>query len=208
MGQIKLWGHPKSINVQKVLWALEELGLPYERIDAGGAFGKNKDADYLSLNPNGLIPTLQDDGTPVWESNAVVRYLFNRYGKAPLQPADPIARAHADQWTDWKSSTFWPPTRVLLVQLVRTPEEKRDPNAIKAAHEQATAAAKILDAQLAKTPFVAGEYFTWGDIAVASAAQRFLNLPIERPTLKNLEAWYAKLRERPGFKKWLDLALA
>lgn len=208
MGQIKLWGHPKSINVQKVLWALEELGLPYERIDAGGAFAKNKDADYLSLNPNGLIPTLQDDGTPVWESNAVVRYLFNRYGKAPLQPADPIARAHADQWTDWKSSTFWPPTRVLLVQLVRTPEEKRDPNAIKAAHEQATAAAKILDAQLAKTPFVAGEYFTWGDIAVASAAQRFLNLPIERPTLKNLEAWYAKLRERPGFKKWLDLALA
>ena len=208
MGQIKLWGHPKSINVQKVLWALEELGLPYERIDAGGAFGKNKDADYLSLNPNGLIPTLQDDGTPVWESNAVVRYLFNRYGKAPLQPADPIARAHADQWTDWKSSTFWPPTRVLLVQLVRTPEEKRDPNAIKAAHEQATAAAKILDAQLAKTPFVAGEHFTWGDIAVASAAQRFLNLPIERPTLKNLEAWYAKLRERPGFKKWLDLPLA
>ena len=208
MGQIKLWGQPKSINVQKALWALEELGLPYERVDAGGAFGKNKDADYLSLNPNGLIPTLQDDGAPVWESNAVVRYLFNRYGKAPLQPADPIARAHADQWTDWKTSTFWPPTRVLLVQLVRTPEEKRDAAAIEAAKQQTFAAAKILDAQLAKTPYVAGDQFTWGDIAVASAAQRYLNLPIERPTLKNLEAWYARIRERPGFKKWLDLPLA
>jgi len=208
MGQIKLWGQPKSINVQKALWALEELGLPYERIDAGGAFGKNKDADYLSLNPNGLIPTLQDDGAPVWESNAVVRYLFNRYGKAPLQPADPVARAHADQWTDWKSSTFWPPTRVLLVQLVRTPEEKRDAAAIKTAQEQAQAAAKILDGQLAKTPYVAGEHFTWGDIAVGAAAQRYVNLPIERPALKNLDAWYARIRERAGFKKWLDLPLA
>lgn len=208
MGQIKLWGVPKSINVQKALWALEELGLPYERIDAGGPAGRNKDADYLSLNPNGLIPTLQEDGAVVWESNAVVRYLFNRHGKAPLQPADPVARAHADQWTDWKGSTFWPPTRVLLVQLVRTAEDKRDAAAIKTAKDQADAAAKILDAQLAKTPFVAGDHFTWGDIAVGAAAQRYLNLPIERPALKNLEAWYARLRERAGFKKWLDLPLA
>lgn len=208
MGQIKLWGVPRSINVQKVLWALEELGLPYERIDAGGAAGRNKDADYLSLNPNGLIPTLQDDGAVVWESNAVVRYLFNRYGKAPVHPDDAVARARADQWTDWKSSTFWPATRVLLVQLVRTPEEKRDQAAIKTALEQTLAAAKILDAQLAKHPFVAGEQFTWGDIPVAAAAQRYLNLPIDRPNLKNLEAWYARIRERPGFKKWIDLPLA
>jgi glutathione S-transferase len=208
MGQIKLWGVPKSINVQKALWALEELGLPFERIDAGGAFGKIKEADYLSLNPNGLIPTLQDDSAVVWESNAVVRYLFNRYGKAPLQPADPVARAHADQWTDWKSSTFWPPTRVLLVQLVRTSEDKRDQNAIKVAKDQTFAAAKILDAQLAKHPYVAGDHFTFGDIPVAAAAQRYLNLPIERPALKNLDAWYARIRERAGFKKWIDIPLA
>jgi glutathione S-transferase len=207
MGQIKLWGVPKSINVQKALWALEELGLPFERIDAGGAFGKIKEADYLSLNPNGLIPTLQDDNAVVWESNAVVRYLFNRYGNAPLQPADPVVRAHADQWTDWKSSTFWPPTRVLLVQLVRTAEDKRDQSAIKLAKEQTFAAAKILDAQLAKHPYVAGDHFTFGDIPVAAAAQRYLNLPIERPTLKNLDAWYARIRERAGFKKWIDITL-
>jgi glutathione S-transferase len=207
MGQIKLWGVPKSINVQKALWALEELGLPFERIDAGGPFGKIKEADYLSLNPNGLIPTLQDDSAVVWESNAVVRYLFNRYGKAPLQPADPVARAHADQWTDWKSSTFWPPTRVLLVQLVRTPEDKRDANAIKLAQEQTFAAAKILDARLAKHPYVAGEHFSFGDVPVAAAAQRYVNLPIERPTLKNLDAWYTRIRERPAFKKWIDIPL-
>ena len=208
MGQIKLWGQPKSINVQKVLWALDELDIKYERIDAGGAHGKNKDADYLSLNPNGLIPTLQDDGAAIWESNAVLRYLFNRYGSAPLHPADPIARARADQWTDWKSSTFWPSTRVLLVQLVRTPEDKRDRAAIQVAQEQTFAAAKILDAELAKHPYVAGDHFTWGDIPLAAAAQRYFNLPIERPNLRALEAWYARVRERPGFKKWIDLPLA
>jgi glutathione S-transferase len=207
MSQIKLWGVPKSINVQKVLWALDELGLKYEHVEAGGPAGRNKDADYLSLNPNGLIPTLEDDGTPVWESNAVLRYLFNRYGSAPVHPADPLARAHADQWTDWKSSTFWPATRVLLVQLVRTPEAKRDQAAIKTAQDQVFAAAKILDAQLAKKSFLAGEHFTWGDIPVAAAAHRYFNLPIDRPSLRNREAWYARVRERPGFKKWIDLPL-
>jgi glutathione S-transferase len=207
MGQIKVWGQPKSINVQKVLWALEELGLPYERIDAGGPFGRNKDADYLSLNPNGLVPTLQDDGAPIWESNAILRYLFNRYGSAPLQPADAIARARADQWTDWKSSTFWLHTRVLVVQLVRTPEDKRDQAAITFAKEQLLAAAKILDAELSKHPYIVGEHFTWGDIPLAAAAQRYFTLPIERPALRSLEAWFGRVRERAGFKKWLDLPL-
>jgi len=207
MAKLKLWGQPKSINVQKALWALDELGLSYERIDAGGQFGRNKDADYLTLNPNGLIPVLEDEGSALWESNAIVRYLFTKYGSAPLQPTEPILRARADAWTDWGTSTFWTPTRVLVVQLVRTAEDKRDPAQIEAAKGQIADAVRILDSELAKRPFLVGDQFTWGDISAAAAAQRYFTLPIERPATKSLEAWFAKVKERPAFKKWIDLPL-
>jgi glutathione S-transferase len=208
MTQLRLWGQPKSINVQKVLWALDELGLKYERIDAGGSFGRVKEADYLSLNPNGLVPTLEDDGVALWESNAVLRYLFGRYGAAPLQPSDPLVRARADQWTEWYNSSFWPNTRVLLVQLLRTPEAQRDRSVIASARVQVLDAARILDAHLEKQPYVAGDQFTWGDIPLGAAAHRFLNLPIERPEFKAIEAWYARLRQRAPFQKWIDLPLS
>jgi glutathione S-transferase len=207
MSKLKLWGQPKSINVQKVLWALEELHLEYDRVDAGGAFGKVKDPAYLALNPNGLIPTLEDDGVPLWESNAILRYLFSRYGKAPSEPADPLVRARADGWTEWFSSTFWPPTRVLLVQLVRTPEDKRERPVIDAAKTQVLAALAVLEGQLKKQPFVAGDQFTFGDIPLGAAAQRWFNLPIPRPAHPSVEAWYARIKERPGFKKWIDVPL-
>ena len=208
MTQRKLWGQPKSINVQKALWALDELGLEYERVDAGGPFGRVRDADYLTLNPNGLVPTLEDEGAALWESNAIVRYLFAKYGKAPTQPADAITRARADQWTDWGTNVFWLHTRVLLVQLVRTPEAQRDAGQIRSATEQAVQAARILDAHLESRAYVTGEHFTWGDISAGAAAHRFFNLPIERPALKAAQAWYERLRQRAPYKKWIDLPLS
>src|SRR5690242_9565708 len=126
MSKLRLWGQPRSINVQKVLWALDELGLEYERIDAGGSFGRVQDADYLALNPNGLVPTLQDGNAALWESNAIVRYLFGKYGTHPALPSDHGLRARADGWTDWATGSFWAHVRPLLVQLVRTPEAQRD----------------------------------------------------------------------------------
>src|SRR3984885_6680825 len=101
MSQLKVWGHTRSINVQKVLWSLDELGLPYERIDAGSTFGLVKEPAYLAKNPNGLVPLLEDGADAIWESNAILRYLFARHGKAPLHPESPIARARADAWTEW-----------------------------------------------------------------------------------------------------------
>lgn len=207
MAKLKLWGQPRSINVQKALWALDELGLDYERVDAGGKFGRNKDADYLSLNPNGLVPTLEYEGNALWESNAIVRYLFAKHGSAPLHPSDAIARARADAWTDWGTGTFWGPTRVLVVQLVRTAEAQRDPTAIAAARAELDKAVRILDGQLSQHPYLVGDQFTWGDIAAAAAAQRYFTLPIERPTTKALQGWFARVKERPAFKKWIDLPL-
>jgi glutathione S-transferase len=208
MSKLRLWGHPRSINVQKVLWAIEELGLDYERIDAGGPHGRVKEADYLGLNPNGLIPTLQDGGAALWESNAIVRYLYTKYGTHPGLPSDLAVRARADGWTDWYTTTFWSNVRPLVVQLIRTPATDRDLKLIETSRQAAAAAAQILDRELAKKPYVAGEHFTFGDIPLAAAAQRWLNLPIERPRLKAVEAWYGRVKERPGFKRWIDLPLA
>lgn len=207
MSKLRLWGQPRSINVQKVLWALDELGLEYERVDAGGSFGRVKDADYLALNPNGLVPTLEDGNTALWESNAIVRYLFSKYGTHPALPSDHGVRARADGWTDWATGTYWAQVRPLLVQLVRTPKEQRDGKLIESSERAASAAGEILNRELTKKAYVAGDHFTFGDIPAAAAAQRWLNLPIVRPELPALGAWYARIKERPGFARWVDLPL-
>jgi glutathione S-transferase len=203
-----VWGHPRSINVQKVLWALDELGLDYERIDAGGTFGRVKDADYLTLNPNGLIPTLEDGSAVLWESNSIVRYLYTKYGTHPALPSDLGVRGRADGWTDWYTTTFWANVRPLVVQLVRTPADQRDPKLVESSLRAASAAADILERELGEKPYLAGDHFSFGDIPVASASQRWFNLPVQRAKLPAFEAWYARVRERPGFKRWLDLPLA
>jgi glutathione S-transferase len=205
---IRVWGHPRSINVQKVLWALDELEVEYERIDAGASFGRVKDADYLALNPNGLIPTLEDGGAVLWESNAIVRYLYAKYGTHPAQPDDLALRARADGWTDWYSSTFWANVRPLLVQLIRTAAPARDQALLETSREAAARASQILERELSKKPYLAGDHFTFGDLPVAAAAQRWFNLPIDRPKLAAVEAWYARVKERPGFKRWVDFPLA
>jgi len=207
MTQRRVWGHTRSINVQKVLWALDEVGLDYERIDAGASFGRVRDADYLALNPNGLVPTLQDGDAVLWESNAIVRYVFARYAKHPAQPKDPVVVARADGWNEWYVGTWWLNVRPLLVQLVRTPEANRDRGVIERSHAAAIDAVQILERELGKSAYVAGDDFTFGDLPIAAAAQRWFNLPIARPSTPRVEAWYAKIRERPGFKRWVDLPL-
>ncbi|MET0791183.1 MAG: glutathione S-transferase family protein [Polyangiaceae bacterium] len=207
MSKLRLWGHPKSINVQKVLWALDELDLEFEGIDAGGKFGRVKDADFLTLNPNGLVPTLEDDNASIWESNAILRYLATKYGAAPFLPTDLAQRARADAWADWNTSTFWEFVRPVQIQLIRTPEDKRDQNLVSASLERVNAAVRILDRELTRKPFLAGDDFTFGDIPVATTAQRWFNLPIERPEVKALSAWYERVRQHAGFKRWVDLPL-
>jgi glutathione S-transferase len=204
---LRLWGHPKSINVQKVLWALDELDLEFEGVDAGGKFGRVKDADYLTLNPNGLVPTLEDGNAAIWESNAILRYLAGKYGRAPFLPADLAQRARADAWTDWYSTTFWPSVRPLLTQLVRTPEAERDRAVIEQATTKTNAAIAILERELGRKRFLAGDDFTFGDIPLGAAAQRWFNLPIDRPAAHAVQAWYDQVKQRPGFKRWVDLPL-
>jgi len=198
---IKIWGRKTSINVQKVMWAVGELKLAHERIDIGGPFGKNKEPPYLAMNPNGLVPTLEEeDGFLLWESNSVVRYLAAKHGPGTLEPADPRARARASQWMDWQLSVAGPAIFPLFWGLIRTPPEKRDQAAIDAGREKTTDAMRIVDAQLAKTAYLAGDAFSMGDIPVALIAYRFRQLAPERPPLANFERWYGEIEKRPAFR--------
>ena len=199
---IKIWGRNTSVNVQKVMWAVGELELPHERIDVGGAFGKNNEPAYLAMNPNGLVPTLEEeDGFLLWESNAIVRYLAAKYGAGKLEPADAHSRARASSWMDWQLTVAHPPLTPVFWGLIRTPPEKRDHAAIEAGKVKCIAAMTILDAQLAKTAFVAGDTLSMGDIPVALMAYRFRRLVPERPALDHLERWFAAIEQRPAFKQ-------
>jgi glutathione S-transferase len=198
---IKIWGRNTSSNVQKVMWALGELGLPHERIDIGGAFGKNREPAYLAMNPNGLVPTLEEDGFLLWESNSIVRYLAAKYGVGTLEPADMQARARASSWMDWQLTVAAPAITPVFWGLIRTPPEKRDHAAIEAGKVKTMAAMQMLDAQLAKSAFVAGDTLSMGDIPVAVMTYRFRRLMPERSGLDHLERWFTAIEQRPAFKE-------
>jgi glutathione S-transferase len=197
---LKVWGRKNSANVQKVMWGIGELELAHERIDIAGAFGRNREPAYLGLNPNGLVPTLEDGDLVLWESNTILRYLAGLHGKGTLEPADPKARARAGQWMDWQLSVLGPAIHETFWGLVRTPPEKRNLAAIEASKAKTTAAIRILDAQLAKTAYVAGDAFSMGDIPVGIFGYRFHALVPERPPLPHFERWYEALAARPAFR--------
>ena len=197
---LKVWGRKTSSNVQKVMWAIGELKLAHERVDIGGPFGGNKEPPYLAMNPNGLVPTLEDGDVMLWESNTIVRYLATHYGAGTLEPADPKARARASQWMDWQLSVAGPAIFGAFWGLIRTPPEKRDQAAIAASQAKTTEAMKIWDANLSKRAYAAGDSFSMGDIPVGIMVYRFRQLVPDRPPLPNLERWYAQIEKRPGFR--------
>src|SRR3954451_23351477 len=198
---MKMWGRNTSSNVQKAMWAVGELKLPCERIDVGGAYGKTKEPFYLAMNPNSLVPTLEeDDGFTLWESNSVVRYLAGKHG-GTLEPKDAKVRAKAHMWMDWQLSVMGPAITPVFWGLIRTPPEKRDPKAIEAGKEKTIAAVKMMDAQLGKTKFLASDEFSYGDIPVGIMTYRYMQLIPERPATPNVDRWYAAISGRTAFKE-------
>jgi glutathione S-transferase len=198
---LKIWGRNTSSNVQKAMWAIGEMKLPHERIDIGGAFGRTKEPFYLAMNPNSLVPTLEeDDGYTLWESNSIVRYLAAKHQSRVLEPADLRIRANAHKWMDWQLSVLAPAIHGTFWGLIRTPPEKRDHADIANSKERTTKAMAMLDAQLAKTKFVASDEFSYGDIPVGVMTYRFVQLVPERPSMPNLDRWYAAISSRPAFK--------
>jgi glutathione S-transferase len=204
-GQLTIWGRPNSVNVQKVLWCLAELDLPFRRIDAGMQYGRNTEADYLAMNPNGRVPTLVDGDYVLWESNSIMRYLCMAYGaNAPIYPDAPRHRAAIDRWLDWTLSTVQPVDRPVFWGLVRTPVEKRDMVQIQKDADAEAEVWKVADRALATRTYIEGEAFSIADIALGAYARRWLGVEgIRRPALAHLDRWFARLAERPGFVRFI-----
>ncbi|MBI1244426.1 MAG: glutathione S-transferase [Alphaproteobacteria bacterium] len=196
-----VYGRGSSSNVQKVLWLLEEIGLPYSSAHVVPPGKAKESEEYKKLNPNGLIPTIDEDGFILWESNAIVRYLAAKHANGTIYPADLRVRADSDRWMDWQATVLAPQIAVVLLQKVRTPPEKRDEAVLAAACQFARDKAGVLDAALAGRNYLAGSTFTMGDIAVGQWMWRYASLVPDRPKHANLEAWYARLQERPAFRK-------
>jgi glutathione S-transferase len=208
---MQLYGRRSSINVQKVVWCLAELGLvegrDYQRIDAGLEFGVNNTPEYLAMNPNGLVPTLVDGERVVWESNTIARYLAaTRAGGSALLPADAGERSEIERWMDWQLGTLWAVLRVSFLGLTRTPEPQRDYDAIRAAFKDTAKLLRILDGHLEGRSFIALERLTLADIVVAlvthrwySLAERFPEVLDAEPAMPSVMRWLTEVRSREGF---------
>ncbi len=198
---LKVWGRNTSVNVQKVMWTIAELGIPHERIDAGLAFGNTNTPEYLAMNPNKLIPTLQDGDFSLFESSAIVRYLVRTYGTGTLWPANAHEAAHADQWMEWATTTLYPDiTTSIFLGLIRTPAKDRNTAAIDTSIQRAGEKLAILDRILGNHPYILGDTLTVADIPSGGMMYRYYTLPIARPSLPNVEAWYARLSKRPAYR--------
>lgn len=196
---LKVWGRKNSSNVQKVMWAIGELGVAYERVDIRRECGGNDTADYRALNPNRLVPTIQEGDFILWESNSIVRYLAARHSPGTLEPSDLRSRAVASQWMDWQISTFLPAFSPAFFGLVRTVPQDRDETTISQSRTKSIKAAKILDAALARNAYLAGNDFSMGDTPMGVFMYRFRALVPERPPLPSLERWYAAIERRSAF---------
>ena len=197
-----VWGRATSSNVMKVLWALGELALPFERIDVGGSFGKTDTPQYRGMNPTGLVPTLQEDDFTLWESNSILRYLCHAHAPhSMLWPQDPHQRANIDRWMDAQQTVLNRPMGVVFWGLIRTPADKRDPAAIAQGVADAAKAYGMIEPLLAKHAYIAGADFSLADIPWGVHAHRWFNMDFERPALPALRAWYDRLCERPAYKQ-------
>ena len=213
---LKIWGRVSSINVRKVVWCAQELGLRFERTDAGGKFGVVQTPAYRALNPNALVPAIEDDGAAdgetfrLWESNVIVRYLCARHAPGTLYPEPLAARFDAERWMDWQQTTLNPASRDAFMQWVRTPADRRDAAAAERSVRATEPLLALLDAHLAVRTFMAGDRFTMADIPVGCELHRWFGLPgalYARPAWPNLERYFAALRARPAARGVLDLAL-
>ena len=204
---LKIWGRINSINVMKVLWCVDEIGIDYERTDAGMEFGVVDESFYGKLNPNRKVPTIEDNVVVLWESNVIVRYLAAKYALGTLCLEDAGERAGAEQWMDWQQTSVHADITFIFWGLVRNRKENQDPEKIAAASGRLGESWRLVDDHLSGRDFLCGDQLTMADIPLGTAVWRWYNLDIERPELANVEAWHERLKQRAGFQQHVMLPL-
>lgn len=198
---LKVWGRRSAFNVQKVLWLIDELGLQHTHIDAGGTFGGLDTPEFLALNPHGRVPVIDDDGTIVWESHSILRYLAARYGAGSWWPEAAAQRSHADRWSDWSLATLQRDFMDLFWHFYRTPEAQRDAALIASLAQRTAAHFELLDRHLARQPWLAGEHISFGDIPAGTALYRYFEIDVAHPEVPHVRDWYARLGGRPPYRR-------
>lgn len=197
---LHILGKASSINVRKVLWACAELELPFEREDWGSGFKSTQTPEFMSLNPNAMVPVIRDDDFVLWESNSIIRYLASRYSGAQLYPAQPKARARVDQWIDWQASDLNKSWTYAFLSLVRQSPEHQDETLLAAAFNQWSRHMEILNRQLESTgAYVSGDAFSLADIPIGLSVNRWFETPLEHPAFPAVSAYYERLSHRPGY---------
>ena len=204
---LKVWGRPNSINVQKVMWVIAELDLEIQHEVAGLEHGKVNEPWYKAMNPNSRVPTIDDDGVVLWESNVIVRYLTAKHAPGTLMPMDVADRARAEMWMDWQQTTIHPGITPVFWGLIRTPEADRDKAAIDAGASAVRDGLAILDAHLAGRAYIMGDQLTVADVPLGCVTYRWYALPVEHGHFPSLRAWYERLTERAAFRKHVMLPL-
>lgn len=208
MSTLHIWGRMSSINVRKVVWAAQELGLEFQRTEAGGRFGVVKTPEYMGLNPNSLVPVIEDGSYVLWESNVVVRYLCAKHSSGTLYPEELQQRFDAERWMDWQQTTFSPAGRDAFWQLIRTAPEARDHALIEKSIAAVEPLLQMLEAHLAGRSYMAGGQFTMADIPVACEIHRWFGLPQPRKAWPHIERWYDSIWNRQTTKGVLDQPLS
>jgi glutathione S-transferase len=205
---LKILGRISSINVRKVLWACDELGLSYDREDWGTGFRDVRDPDFLALNPNGQIPAIIDGEVVLWESHTILRYLANRHGGGALYPSEPLGRARVDQWLDWQASDLNPAWSYAFLSLVRQSADHGIPLMVQRSITRWTQLMKVLDGHLATTGYVAGDVFSLADIPIGLSVTRWRATPFDKPVLSHVDAYFDRLIQRPAFAAYGSAAMA
>ena len=195
---VKLLGRATSGNVQKVLFLLEEAGIPYAREDYGRQFGNTATAEYKAMNPNAKVPTLVDGDVVVWESNTILRYLAATHAPA-LHGGTPAERSEVERWMDWVLAQLNAPYLTMFREAKKAPAERAADFAAGLAEMNGLLA--ILDARLAGAEWLALGRMTLAEVALAPIVARCLDFPVDRPPLPALEAWRARIASRPAFAK-------
>jgi glutathione S-transferase len=198
---LKVWGRRNSLNVQKVMWLIGELQLPHEHVPLGGAFGGLADRRFKAMNPNGLVPVVQDGERVVWETHTILRYLAARYGGSGYWPGDAGERSDYDRWMDW-CQAHWQPafSTGVFWGYYRTPEADRDWASVNRSIALCSELMQIVEGVLVDRPFLAGDHFSLGDIPLGASLFRYFGLDIDRPPLPRVQAWYARLASRPAYR--------
>ncbi|MGH8207567.1 MAG: glutathione S-transferase family protein [Steroidobacteraceae bacterium] len=197
---IRVWGRRNSFNVQKVLWLIGELGLEYEHVPAGGSFGRLEQPEFLSLNPHGRVPVIDDGGVTIWESHAILRYLAARYGGSAFWNDDPVARSRVDRWMDWSQTTLQPELlNGVFWGYFRTPPAQRDAAGVEGSVRRCAHYYRLLDGLLGREPLLGDKEPSLADIPIGASLYRYFEMDIERPQIPQVEAWYRRLQQRSAY---------